>query len=331
MITIPQELRPPALLWTDDLSEAAKGLKENCQRLDHVTDLRLLDSWRQAAEDLLSGGHDNGCAVVKVCLADLYRECGEFGSALSCSEEAARTICHWSRIHHRHNHAVALYSMGLAHHFMGSGQDALDRYDEALEVFETAKGQWILDGEEGWLARCEVAMRWVETLRTRLAQSRFRGEPIPRTKVLVPVLSKIAAGEPMLAGEDFDEWVEVEVQRAARINFALRVQGDSMADEILEGDLVLVEQNQSVPPNGQIVVILIDQVDEEATLKRFYRKKDHVLLEPANASHPLIALTPASVSKTDIHQQYLQSHPKRLLRVYPGVEPWIIGWFRDVV
>ncbi len=332
MIGIPEELRPASLLWIDGLCQTAKDLRKNCRRFAPPTDLRVLDAWRGEAEDLLSTGHTNGCAVVMICLADLYREYGKLGSALECSEEAERHFCCWDEIQHRHNHAVALYSMGLAHQLIGSRKDALDRYNEALEVFETARTQWILDRKEKWRRRCEMAMRWIETLRRGLSDARSRGEPPPKTQVAVPVLSRIAAGEPMLADEDFDEWVHVGLQLADHISFALRAEGDSMVGaRISPGDLALIEQNQADPPNGQIVAIFIDRTGGEATLKKFYREKDHVRLEPANTSYPLIILKPYSVPDEQIDKRYAKSHPKRVLDIHSGVDPLIVGWVRSVL
>lgn len=96
----------------------------------------------------------------------------------------------------------------------------------------------------------------------------------------VPLLGVIAAGRPIEAIEDDrgDVIVKKGVLRG-RETFALRVEGDSMVDAgILSGDHVIVWKQESAD-NGDIVVALIG---EEATLKRFYREKDGVRLEPAN-------------------------------------------------
>lgn len=103
----------------------------------------------------------------------------------------------------------------------------------------------------------------------------------PRAEVEeVPLLGVIAAGRPIEAIEDDRGSVIVKkgVLRG-RETFALRVEGDSMVDAgILNGDYVIVWKQESAD-NGDIVVALIG---EEATLKRFYREKNGVRLEPAN-------------------------------------------------
>ena len=98
----------------------------------------------------------------------------------------------------------------------------------------------------------------------------------------VPLLGVIAAGRPIEAIEDDRGSVIIKkgVLRG-RETFALRVEGNSMVDAgILNGDYVIVWKQESAD-NGDIVVALIG---EEATLKRFYREKDGVRLEPANAA-----------------------------------------------
>ena len=75
--------------------------------------------------------------------------------------------------------------------------------------------------------------------------------------------------------------------------FALKVKGDSMMDDgILDGDFVVVEPcNQ--PRNGDIVVALIDK--DNVTLKRFYREKDHIRLQPANRNYQPIRVKKVTI------------------------------------
>jgi len=107
----------------------------------------------------------------------------------------------------------------------------------------------------------------------------------PRTK-RVPILGSIAAGEPILATEEYGEYVELSED--VPVDFCLRVKGDSMIDaRIQDGDLVFVRRQTTVE-NGQIAVVLID---DEATLKRFYRTKDGVILKPENSKYEPLFFT----------------------------------------
>jgi len=100
----------------------------------------------------------------------------------------------------------------------------------------------------------------------------------------VPVVGNIAAGLPLYAQQEWSDSVVVDAAIYRGLNlFALKVKGDSMKDAaILDGDLVICEPRQFAE-NGEIVVALINQ--EEATVKRFFRRKKHIELHPDNPSY----------------------------------------------
>jgi SOS regulatory protein LexA len=96
----------------------------------------------------------------------------------------------------------------------------------------------------------------------------------------VPLLGTIAAGQPIYADEA--EKTYIQINGDFQIDFCLRVKGDSMIDaRINDGDLVFVRKQPYVD-NGEIAVILID---DEATLKRFYKTDDGVILKPDNCKY----------------------------------------------
>jgi repressor LexA len=96
----------------------------------------------------------------------------------------------------------------------------------------------------------------------------------------LPLLGTVAAGQPILAEENIEEYVSVpEMAGGADGGYLLRVRGDSMKDAgILEGDLVVVRP-QDTAQDGDIVVALLG---EEATVKRYFLESDHVRLQPEN-------------------------------------------------
>jgi len=98
----------------------------------------------------------------------------------------------------------------------------------------------------------------------------------------LPLVGQVAAGQPVLAEENIEEYVEVPGLAGGQDGeYLLRVRGDSMKDAgILEGDHVVVRP-QSTAKDGQIVVAL---VGEEATVKRFFKEADHVRLQPENSA-----------------------------------------------
>lgn len=97
----------------------------------------------------------------------------------------------------------------------------------------------------------------------------------------VPILGRVTAGQPILAVENYDGYVDFPVTMAkGRANlFALRVMGESMIEAgILDGDIVVVESKRYAD-DGEIVVAMIE---DEATVKRFYRDNGRIRLQPAN-------------------------------------------------
>jgi repressor LexA len=96
----------------------------------------------------------------------------------------------------------------------------------------------------------------------------------------LPLVGQVAAGSPVLADENIEEYVPVPgIAGGDEGQFVLRVKGDSMVNAgILEGDHVIVRK-QDTAKNGEIVVAL---VGDEATVKRFFRDPEHVRLQPEN-------------------------------------------------
>jgi repressor LexA len=96
----------------------------------------------------------------------------------------------------------------------------------------------------------------------------------------LPLVGSVAAGSPVLAEENIEEHIPVpDVAGGREGQYVLRIRGDSMKDAgILEGDLVIVK-TQETAHDGDIVVALLG---EEATVKRFFRERDHIRLQPEN-------------------------------------------------
>ena len=109
--------------------------------------------------------------------------------------------------------------------------------------------------------------------------------PVETSRFEFPLLGRVAAGEPIEAIENVDV-VEVPPSMANEGDcFVLQVKGVSMEEDgILDGDFV-VARKQATAKNGEIVVAL---VDNGATVKRYYRRKDHVELRPSHGGMPSI-------------------------------------------
>jgi repressor LexA len=109
----------------------------------------------------------------------------------------------------------------------------------------------------------------------------------------LPLVGEVAAGEPVLAEENVEEYVDVPAMIGGESgDFILRVKGDSMKDAgILEGDFVVVKSSDEAD-NGEVVVAIIE---DEATVKTFFRENGKVRLQPANKAYKPIRTTDARI------------------------------------
>ncbi|TVP84269.1 MAG: transcriptional repressor LexA [Alkalicoccus sp.] len=109
-------------------------------------------------------------------------------------------------------------------------------------------------------------------------------QQLPQTaSISIPVIGKVTAGQPITAIENIEEYVPLPANFVHdEESFILEVSGDSMIEAgIFDGDYVVVKQ-QAYADNGDIVVAMTE--DNEATVKRFFKEKNHFRLQPENAS-----------------------------------------------
>lgn len=118
--------------------------------------------------------------------------------------------------------------------------------------------------------------------------------------VSLPVVGRVAAGEPILAEQNIVDEMPMPARFIGQgINFILTVHGDSMINVgINDGDYLIVQEGQDAK-NGEIVVALVnDGSESSATVKRFFKEKDHIRLQPENdALEPIIATDVTVVGK----------------------------------
>ena len=114
-----------------------------------------------------------------------------------------------------------------------------------------------------------------------------------REMVNVPMIGRVAAGEPILAEQNIENYFPIPMEfMPNNQTFMLKVKGESMINTgIFDGDLVLVEQCQTAR-NGEIVVALIE---DGATVKTFYKEKDAIRLQPENDSMDPIIVTDVKI------------------------------------
>lgn len=116
----------------------------------------------------------------------------------------------------------------------------------------------------------------------------LRDAPAKKELISIPIVGKVQAGQPILAVENIEDTftLPLEYTKSNKDLFMLKISGESMIEAgIYDGDLAIIEKTSSAE-NGAIVVALID---EEATIKRFFKEKDHIRLQPENSSmEPII-------------------------------------------
>lgn len=171
---------------------------------------------------------------------------------------------------HRQTHQVPPTIREIGAHF-GIGPAGVFGHLKALE-------------RKGQVRRADRGSRAIEVMS---GGGRSAGER--RGGVSVPLMGRVAAGQPILAEERIEDhlWVDERLARGARV-FALQVKGHSMIGAgILDGDYVIARQ-QPAADDGDIVVALLD---DEATVKRLRHRKSGWRLDPENPEFPSIPVT----------------------------------------
>ncbi|HEX6504984.1 MAG TPA: transcriptional repressor LexA [Terriglobales bacterium] len=123
-------------------------------------------------------------------------------------------------------------------------------------------------------------------------KGRLKQSMAVNTAVVLPLMGRIAAGQPIQAIENPETISLADFVQSKEV-FVLEVRGDSMQDEaILDGDYVLVEKSKTAH-NGDIVVAIVNR--DDATLKRFYREGDNIRLQPSNSNMKPIVVHASAV------------------------------------
>ena len=144
-----------------------------------------------------------------------------------------------------------------------------------------------LDVSEAWLMGYEVP-------RERTSDDTPSGFITMPSMSAVPLVGRIACGDPITAEENLDGYVSTPDSWGA--SFALMCRGDSMAPRIQDGDLVAIKK-QSTVENGQIAAV---RIGDEATLKRVYLSEGRLILQPENPAYEPIVLIGDEISSARI-------------------------------
>ncbi|HHW94412.1 MAG TPA: transcriptional repressor LexA [Mogibacterium sp.] len=134
--------------------------------------------------------------------------------------------------------------------------------------------------QQGYVKKDPAKPRTVLPVDCEISRSTFLDEEI----VSLPVIGRVAAGEPILAENNIVDTMPIPARFiGSGSNFILTVHGDSMINVgINDGDYIIVQESQ-VANNGEIVVAMVnDDYESSATVKRFFKEKDYIRLQPEN-------------------------------------------------
>ena len=160
--------------------------------------------------------------------------------------------------------------------------------------------------ERGYIKKLTNRARAIEVIKNvalTINESNFKND----TFIAVPILGKIAAGHPIEAISDNTNYIDFPQSFLGKGEyFLLDIEGDSMINAgILDGDQVLIEKTNNAN-NGEIVVALID--NNEATLKRIFKRGQQVALQPENPSYKTIIYGPDRIQIQGILRRLLRSY-----------------------
>lgn len=158
-----------------------------------------------------------------------------------------------------------------------------------LKSTSTVHGYLVRLQKKGLIQKASLKSRAITVVGTQ-EKNDDKAYYTSKEMVDVPIVGKVTAGAPILAVENIEDSFPLPIDFVGNSEtFMLRVRGDSMIEAgILSGDLVLVKR-QNTAENGDIVVALIE---DEATVKTFYKEKNHIRLQPQNSfMQPIIVPT----------------------------------------
>jgi SOS regulatory protein LexA len=313
--------------------------KECCEELKRLAEVPGVQAVSEiSAEYALGVAHMCQGAIE---LSQDHLSCAQLDSAI---QSFSRSQQSFNRANVARSEGVALLAQGIVYQRQYELGCAYPREPFWSQVLQALQCSLAIFRDLGDRRYADVRRKLVEVqdmlqtdLDSRQGSTVFSPKTPPqRTKgrgTPIPIVGRIAAGQPILAEENIEDYIVIDDELAERITFALRVEGDSMMEAgILNDDLVFVEQRRDPPPDGQIAAVIVAQRDNEATLKRFYKEKDHVRLEPANTSYPFIILTRrGTLSEEMLRERYGRSHPTKLLEIYSVGDPLIVGWARALI
>lgn len=185
-----------------------------------------------------------------------------------------------------------IFSRNLQRYMNDRNMNTMD-LSRTLNIAYSTVADWVKGNSYPRIDKIEMMANYFGIEKSDLIEDKsttFDIKSIPGVKIIkevitVPLLGEIACGDPIFCQENYDNMFQWDTD-LGKPNFMLKARGDSMVDAGIEdGDLVFFKQTPEVE-NGKIAAVLIDN---ETTLKRFYKNKDQIILQPENKDYsPII-------------------------------------------
>jgi SOS regulatory protein LexA len=296
-----------------------------CEQGRQLTIDKIWDDYGDVRKDL---GYAEG--LVMMHLGTVYLTCGEdkFDQALNCYSRSRNSF---HKLNRRYSEAIAWMAQGRIHVIRRHWFNALKHYQLSLNAFgssgfspeKISELRKIIE-DQFEEARAEYLSGLVATANAVGGAKKAARHDEPKvTSFTIPVVGRIAAGDALLAVENIEDYIGIDLDHAAGATFALRVQGNSMINaRIQDQDYVLVRQQPRVD-NGEIAAVLIDGFETEGTLKRFHDRQNHIFLQPENDEQKPIVVILRREDERSVRQQY--EDKKMRIDVKMGMNVSVVG------
>ena len=268
-------------------------------------------------------------AIFYACMGTSYLNQRKLEHALDYYHKS-RAHFHGNLWHDRWNEGLLWITIGKLYQSTDKLEDALLALQHSLFCFQSVNS----DDKDPSDLIAETKAELKETgqllqnsLKSRVKPARPTPVKPPDVKsakiITLPLVGKIAAGSPILAEENIEDYLFLNKDYSRDATLALKVQGDSMVNAcILDKDIVFIRE-QSVANNGDIVAVMLTDIDTEATLKRFYEEDSHIRLQPENDEEKPIIVVPGERNVDPVKAQYKQKGID--VHIMAGVKVEIVG------
>lgn len=172
-----------------------------------------------------------------------------------------------------------VFSKNLMHYLISSSKKQIDLANY-LNVSATTINNWIKGYKMPRMDKIDKICTFFSIRRTDLIEDKTDKPSSPTKGIRIPVLGKVAAGIPIEAITDIEDWEEIPPKMAAGGEyFALRIKGSSMEPKLLEGDIVIIRKQNDVD-NGDTAIVLVN--GDEATVKQIKKTDTGIMLVGLN-------------------------------------------------